>query len=644
MGIQGLTTFVKTFPNAWSRVELTHTDLIIDGNNLLHFLASKATFDSRCGGEYPDFYRMVRSFFASLRRSAVTPHILLDGVDNGDEKLATTQRRHIERMAEASRLVSARAAYRSNGFFPPLVHQVFLRAVADSDVDAIVCDHEADVLAIARARRDRCPLLSNDSDFFLANLPAGVVPVDSLEWIRDDDRGQVVYCTIFRRDLFFERVGLEAEAHWRLGPKYDVGPLLAVLLQNDLTDPDLLIPVYRKFKIVGVRRRFQIRVVIDQLRKYANVLEAEIDILGSESQLHACLVATKEFYYGSVELNEAVSNALGWDSSPFPEWAIASFRRGRFSLFALQAASLRRVFLLPQVETVASPCSHNASLHIRRALYDIAVPRRQDGGVVTVQEHRRCDNGNDPAVVSIEVPRNLPPLSCIPSLDRNERRDHLIQCIVGEWDCDIDHIEPEEFVLPMVTLFCWAYQCEEQPAENVIRAFILCFTNCHALLRKWEPVRDFHKRERPKGLVNFDDGLATAIARWQAIFSSSLHLNAVLGLPLPQVNPARFFDGFLVQRVYAECKKHQDFVNNCEQKDLFARLWTFMVESKPERKEIEVGNESESLSNLSCMQPSHEVKKKKKKRTVVAGSRFAGLEIEAESSEEEEEEGDASSN
>ena len=99
----------------------------------------------------------------------------------------------------------------------------------------------------------------------------------------------------------------------------------------------------------------------------------------------------------------------------------------------------------------------------------------------------------------------------------------------------IDLVKPDEFVLPMVTLFCWAYQCKEQPAKNAIQALLLCFTNCYALLKDWKPVRDFQKRERPRGLVNFDHGLATAIARWQSIFSSSLNLNAVLGLPLPGV-------------------------------------------------------------------------------------------------------------
>ena len=626
MGIKGLTAFVKDFPKAWENSELTQTKLIIDGNNLLYFLASKATFDSRCGGEYSDFYKMVRSFFASLVRNAVTPCVLLDGVDNGDEKLATTQTRHEERMGKARSLVGALAGYSCDGFFPPLVHQVFLRAVANSGVDVIVCDHEADVIAIARARRDRCPLLSNDSDFFLANLPDGVVPIYSLEWIRDDDRGQVIYCQRFQRDLFFKSVGLESEAHWRLDPKYDFGPLLAVLFQNDLTDADLLIPIYQK---LGVGRR-QFRGIINKLRKkYATVLDAEIDIFGSEGQLHACLVATKEFYYGSVELKETVSSALGWDKLPFPKWVIAALRRGDFSLFALQAASLRRVFLLPQVETVASPCSHNASLHIRRVLYDITVPRRRGGGKVTVEEHRRRDNGEDPVIVPVKVPRNLPSLSCIPSLSQSERRAHLIRTIVGEWNCDIDYIKPVEFVLPMVTLFCWAYQCKEQPAKNAIRALLLSFTNCYALLKDWKPSREFHKRERPRGLINFNDGLATAIARWQSIFSSSLHLNAVLRLPLPQVNPAYFFDGFLVQRMYAKCKQHKDFLSNCKQRDLFEKMWTFLVKNKPERK---AGSKTESLSPR---RPSAKIKKKQKKKMVVQGSRFACLKIEGESSSED---------
>ena len=601
MGIGGLLAFTEDVSKAWSPIRLTNTKLIVDGNNLYPFLASKTTFDPRCGGEYPDFYRMVRSFFASLLRDAVTPLVLLDGVDNGDEKLATTQRRHKERMAEANKLVHLRKRplpEEGDTFLPLLVHEIFFKAVTDSGVDLIVCDHEADIFAIARARHDRCPLLSRDSDFLLANLPAGVVHVNTL-----DDQGQVIDFKGFRRDKFFTSVGLNPHLdHPHLDPQYDFGPLLAVLLKNDLTDLNLLTPIYQRFKVDRAQRKLKISGIIKQLKKFPNVVDAEKGIFGSSAQLQACLKATKDFYYGSAELNETVSN-----------------RKGCFSYLALQAASLRRVFLMPQVEKVDSPCSHNASLHVRRAVYDIAVPR-PDGCAVTIDEHRRRDNGSDPVVVSIEVP---PPLSCIPSLDPNERRAHLIRCIVGEWDCDIDHIKPEEFVLPMVTLFCWAYQCEEQPSENAIRALLLCFTNCHASLRAWEPNQKFAKgRERRRGLANFDSGLATAIARWQSIFSFSLELNAVLHLPLPQVNPAYFFDGFLLQKMYAECHQHQEFLSNCEQRDVFEKLWTFLMENKPVRTESKAKSKRRSKAS--------KPKKNKKPKTTASlqGSRFRLLEIE----------------
>ena len=131
------------------------------------YCTSKTTFDSRCGGEYPHFNRMVCSFFVSLHRSAVTPRAFFSTAST----TATKSSRRLSAENESPRAYRrsfCRHTYARNPTAATVSsrhsHANSLRAVAD-----MIVRHRYHKAAGRHRRRslDRCPLLdrmlSNDT-------------------------------------------------------------------------------------------------------------------------------------------------------------------------------------------------------------------------------------------------------------------------------------------------------------------------------------------------------------------------------------------------------------------------------------------------------------------------------------------------
>ena len=137
MGIPGLTSFVNSIENLWTKVELQDTKLVIDGSCLCFYLYNG--MNCRCGGQYDEFYEAVVSFFDAMSSSRVECFVVFDGAnDPSGKKLDTLKMRMVKNIKTADDL--SKSADSSLFVLPLFAKLVFQQALRDHGVKFAICD------------------------------------------------------------------------------------------------------------------------------------------------------------------------------------------------------------------------------------------------------------------------------------------------------------------------------------------------------------------------------------------------------------------------------------------------------------------------------------------------------------------------
>ena len=184
MGIIKLTGYLlnsRDVSDSWDAdFRLRNTRLVIDGNGLLFEIFGPSRGSSiQCGGEYARFHANVCSFFEELNANGVRSLVVLDGHScrrppkHGEAKIWDQAMSHLKRLQE----VSSKEAVMKNqhSILPLWAKTVFIEALIACNVALVRSDGEADRTITELACFYRCPVMSGDSDFFLSDLPGGLV-------------------------------------------------------------------------------------------------------------------------------------------------------------------------------------------------------------------------------------------------------------------------------------------------------------------------------------------------------------------------------------------------------------------------------------------------------------------------------------
>lgn len=124
---------------------------------------------------------------------------------------------------------------------PIMAFDTFTAVLKYIKIPFAVCDFEADKEIAKLANKLNCPVLSNDSDFYIFPLTAGFIPLDSVCFPEEETRivndGLEKFLTarIYHVNKFVDFFPL-------LGRK--ILPLLSVLLGNDYVDIQILKPFF----------------------------------------------------------------------------------------------------------------------------------------------------------------------------------------------------------------------------------------------------------------------------------------------------------------------------------------------------------------------------------------------------------------
>ncbi|CAL8299030.1 unnamed protein product [Gadus morhua 'NCC'] len=138
MGVKGLSSLLEDNRRISPDIHFRDSKLVVDGNNLIYLLYFSSKLDQNHGGEYLAFQVEVQ--VQKTHDAALTGEMM--------------------------------------GILPPLTKLVFQQTLNDLKVPLVMCFGEADGQLAALAKEWRCPVLSRDTDFYIFDLPGGLLHLD----------------------------------------------------------------------------------------------------------------------------------------------------------------------------------------------------------------------------------------------------------------------------------------------------------------------------------------------------------------------------------------------------------------------------------------------------------------------------------
>ena len=524
MGILGLTRYVKDNFRDWEDISLGGQPLVLDGNGLRYYLSEKTELEWEYGGQYPALRRVMERFIDSLLAVNIQPlHIVYDGIAHKEEKMETLLRRRRGDLCTIKKCLNNHS-YQKQRILPPLVSEVFrevMQYYKHRGVKIYSADGEADAIAVTLSNTFNCPLVSNDSDFFVAQLQAGYIPLSMLEWTRPGDpvRGK-----IYHREKFAASLGISP----------DLILAIPAIAGNDIIT-NLVEETSLKYRIRDNPRYYNkdtegtINFII-----FCNTLENIESSLQEQEDGHHILEKFRKNLQKSQEIYETrctetfdeeefkkSSSIRGKDGLELPEWLINQYREFNFSNEHLEVLVLA-IRMLPIIpEDFRCSSANLLSRPIRKEIYGLIKP---EGGSV-IEYVRIGDHLKKEDVIPIVSEMNIHTMN---DMSQDERIRKLFQVLL----CDPSTLSVvhQKWHIAIASVCFWAKNVSVRKDHLQLKSLVLCFTQCYI-----QDVRrsDFDPEFNIKTLHLY--------TQWQCVYHDAVLLNQVLALPLPSLSPALLF-------------------------------------------------------------------------------------------------------
>ena len=535
MGIQGLTTFVERNFNSWKRAEVKGK-VIVDGYSLLFSLE---TTDWTHGGQYPEFRRKLGKFFENLKNSHIDPIVVMDGIDVEGQKtpLIVKRRREAIKMVDRCCRRERREFATGCGVLLSQSVPVFIMLLKEMKVDVVFADGEGDVTIYEMANGYSCPVLSNDSDFFVYNIPDGYIPFNRFYW----DKGTPITADVY----YFENFCKEFKIS-------DVGLRLifAAIAGNDFISPmssiDFTEHIYQASQeelIPG--KKISMSVIMNFIQTFPSLSDFREGIM----QISDLPQHTKEKLLRNTECAEQMYNS-GKSSTletlkkstslrvrgmaEMPIWILRQFRNGSF--FIMHSLTTGKTLVDTYIDDTAMPTSTDTSKCIRQCLYGLTGWKD-----VTEIYRLRLNIAEEKVQAVTEIQGfKLPELGDIHTLKLSDR-EHLVYLVLGCSDCEamLNNLESMWHLVIASTRF-WARKCS--PSLVKVEMLVLCFvTVCYSVQLQVDNGILYHFRRTEQWMETLH-----LFAKWLSCYGDASKLNQFLMLPLKQVSPADLFDGKLL--------------------------------------------------------------------------------------------------
>ncbi|OTF69986.1 XPG and NYN domain containing protein [Euroglyphus maynei] len=435
MGVQGLLTFMNR--NDYFEIhKLKDTVLVIDGYNLIYqqfFNNQQRINDHMYGGDYDQLARHVQQFFKNLHKCNIHPIVVFDGaIDPSLEKLQTMLKRVDLSLNSAHKIYANN--YCTEGIMPSLADSIYRLQLEQLKIPVFQTCYEADRTIIQIAHELECPILSNDSDFLLCNLPAGIVNLQSLfdfDVVVHRDSDEDYY---YLRCRYYHVKNLR-----RSYPKInlDLVQIIGFILGNDYVDSEIIVMFTRRISSYKDRQK----LISDVLRWIAqhDTLKSLIHQMSQilKSADHQLIKIIKKHYLlleNPIDNEKPISHQIYLEKNMsrlfiqninIPTWMHSKFVRKQIHCRLLTITNVRIDWCRPLVEDFSYPqSSYETSNELMRFIYGIL--RSQDKNIAKIKRYcrRNREFKAQPITPIIDLDKKLlPKLSEIERLSPQERKN-----------------------------------------------------------------------------------------------------------------------------------------------------------------------------------------------------------------------------
>lgn len=241
MGISGLSSFVKI--NNETLIEknfkLKDTKLVIDASNLKGTLGTRIDEQNKgftFGCDSVKLGDELELFVNNLKSCNVEPIFVLDGTQTIDINTSKT-RVKLSRKQKQNENVNNVSSTGLGEYIPNTIASIVLKSkLLDLNVEVVQAFYDADLEVARLARKYDCPLVSDDGDFFIIDMPRGVISIKSLQYADvksesiDGITHKYISCELYLLDnLICMFPNLDKQALLLLGP----------LVGNDFVEYDV---------------------------------------------------------------------------------------------------------------------------------------------------------------------------------------------------------------------------------------------------------------------------------------------------------------------------------------------------------------------------------------------------------------------
>ena len=498
-------------------------------------------------------------FIDSLLMSGIEPIVIFDGIDFTRNKGSTMIKRKKNARhcilniidnaggtpAQTSTASSASAATQApassvpaanSNVIPLFTDMVFCETLKEKGVQFVYADGDADSVIASIANYYSCPVVSNDSDFFLFNIKGGYIPFRKFKWERQLVTAQVYDYTEFVSSFQFQTLDLPLLIPAIMGNDF-IKMVKSPCLRGDIA---VSLLQFRDRRGGTRSQRDKTHELVHYLSKFMSFdhFLTRVSSCCQNDELSAIeknFEKAKEFYTSeAISMDDLMSKTklTTANGTPVLDWMHNQFRKGEFSTRIMAQMAKNLIVLLNAIDNPRRRSAMFVGLHIRSCIYQIMTPYLEKTSfreTVCVDSH----NGQNHVVYVLDD--KTPGLLSVTNMAEQSTGCRL-KALCTSLECSPDILEwfEDKWKLVVLSLGLWAKRVV--PNIHLIKSLVLCFVVCSS-------------NKDPSLLISTEqphnNDTLHVFSMWQCVYFDAMKLNNLLMNPLLFTSPALLFDGRL---------------------------------------------------------------------------------------------------
>ena len=411
-----------------------------------------------------------------------------------------------------------------------------------------------------------CPVLGNDSDFFIFDVKEGYIPLSFFNWTAGQLRASIFY-----RSKLASHFGIRAE----------LIPLLASLAGNDYVSPDALAAFNLALIRIQTTNRFSRREA--RFASIANMLSELPDSCNQQKALESVLQMISS-PQNRCELRQVVelslqeynikeSNLLDYfktgsvcsslrtrNGHEIEQWVLRRFRSGLFSTKFMNSLTSGKCLLRVQVENCGEISANRSSLWLRQFVYgilnDVEEGTKETGNLPAVREWDREGMTVKPSNVAPCQEGVVPGISLMPYLETTETLNFLLFALYSADTPEIGAL-PQNMKLFAASLRYLLNNAQPELKMNHLLALLCCCVNLQDNLKE-ENVKTTKRKCSPQ---SFDLRAAHSFCQWQSVLRDAINLNCTLLEPVLTPYIHKIYNGQMAHSLAEKLNQGELFID-----------------------------------------------------------------------------------